>query len=358
MLEFAPFDPRTGIGVGLQVHLEGDAITHVEVEAGLGGRGLERAWVDGPLGVGLALAEHLHDGSISHASLPFCLAVEELLGLRVPPRAVWLRMLVAELARVDDHLTRIGRTLRGLGADARPAHAGREAVRGLFEAWCGARVDLHLLRVGGIRRDLPEGWAPWADEGLRLVEAAMERLEIVLQRAGCRARLVGLVGPDAEACRESGITGPLARAAGVPADLRTEAPYLGYEQLEIDVPVGARGDNLDRAFVCCGEIRASLQIVAQVRERVSALAERDLCDDLPPQEGWPEGEASARVESANGGLGFKVRSAGADGFAEVRCETPSVIHLAALPAWLVGAPLDDLRPTLDLVNLVTAEVDL
>jgi NADH-quinone oxidoreductase subunit D len=195
-----------------------------------------------------------------------------------------------------------------------------------------------------------------------------------------RLRDTGVI--DRETCSRYAVTGPILRSAGVPLDLRKSEPYLVYDELDFDVPIGEVGDNYDRYLVCVEEIQQSLRIVEQCLERLEALGPGPV-DVMDPRVRWPAkdrvfnrmeelihqfksvtegprvpaGEAYLATESANGELGFYLVSDGSEVPVKVRCRPPSLINLAPMPEMLKGALLADLVPTFDFINMVGGECD-
>jgi NADH-quinone oxidoreductase subunit D len=241
----------------------------------------------------------------------------------------------------------------------------------------------HYVRLGGVSSGLPPEFGALSRLELERVLHDLEELDtslgqnrVFIDRLGGRGKL------SAEECLAFAVTGPILRAAGVASDLRRSEPYLVYDELVFDLPVGLVGDNLDRYRVCVEEIRQSLSMVAQCVTRLEALGPgefrlRDpwldrndahqgtgaLADRVELASAYargpsvPPGEGSTRVESANGEFGFSLISDGGSTPRRVRCRAPSFFHAQALPAMLVGQTLEDVAPTLALVNIEGAECD-
>jgi NADH-quinone oxidoreductase subunit D len=384
-LRLGPAHPLTQGAAQLDVELDGETITGLAIGIGFGHRGFEKQCESGTWYQAIPFTDRIDPRSAPLANLAFCLAVEKLLDAAVPERGAWLRMLVAELARLADHWARIGALCSGLGAvtPAQYATAGGEIVRDLLEGLCGARVAPSYVRIGGVRHDAPEGFADGCRAGLEGVRGRIAELDGMLTRNRLlvdRLRDTGVLSQ--EDCLRHAVTGPVLRAAGVPLDLRKDAPYLCYDRVDFDVPVGEVGDNFDRLLVCFEEMRQSASIAEQCLAALDALGGRAVDVDDPhvrwPAKGRvfdrleemiahfkgvidgprvPAGEAYAAVESANGELGFYLVSDGSGRPSRVRCRPPSLLNLASLERMMKGAPLADLVPTWHLLNVASGECD-
>ena len=368
-LGIGPIHPSSHGNARLRAELDGEVVLDLEVGIGFLHRGFEKECESRCWDQVIPYTDRLDHHSSILANLAFALAVEKLLAVETPERCQWLRVLGAELARASDHLNRCAVTCLGLGAKAAHARAleAGDLVVDLLEALSGARVTSHWVRIGGVARDLPEGFdAACVDrvERIRTLLADLDR-EATRNR-GFADRLKGSGLLSAEDCIGYAVTGPLLRAAGVAHDLRRVEPILVYDELDFDVPVGQVGDNYDRWLVCVEEVRQSLGIVLQCAQRLQTIGPAavnvDGLREAASGEGAedlrvPAGEAYAAVESANGELGFYVVSDGSERPVKVRCRPPSLLNLQPLPHMLRGGRLEDVVPTFDLVNPVAAECD-
>jgi len=385
LLELGPHHPAVRGALGLEVELDEDRVLALRVDIGHGHRGFEaraegRSWHQI-----VPFVERLQSNSSMLGASAYCLAAEKLLGAETPLRASWLRVLGGELGRAADHFGRLAALARVLGGAAPGAwaQAARAHLSSLLEKLSGAPTMHHYIRLGGVSAPLPEGFGPSLRRVLQGVHRDLDEFDrslgknrIFVDRLRGRGRL------SAEQCLAFSVTGPLLRAAGVASDLRRSEPYLIYDELVFDLPVGLVGDNLDRYRVCVEEIRQSLSMVDQCVTRLEALGpgefrlrdpwlDRDeFHEDLGSMDqrielasayakgpGIARGEGSARVESANGEFGFYLVANGSNVPERVRCRAPSFFHAQALSAMLVGQRLADVGPTLALVNIETAECD-
>jgi len=313
------------------------------------------------------------------------MAVEKLLQIETPERCQWLRVLASELSRLGDHLTRTGAACLELQAMTPFLYGieARELTWDLQEMLCGARVTSNYVRIGGVKHDLQPGFPAKCRESIGKIRGLLKDFDDVV--TGNRIfvdRLRGTGRISKEDCIRYGVTGPLLRAAGVPLDLRKDEPYLIYEQLDFDIPIGTVGDNYDRYLVCVEEMHQSLRIVEQCLEHLEKTGPGPVNVDDPrvrwPAKGGvfnrmeeliqqfksvtegprvPAGEAYFAIESANGELGFYLVSDGSAVPYKVRCRPPSLINLQPMPLMIRGALLADLIPTFDFINMIGGECD-
>jgi NADH-quinone oxidoreductase subunit D len=291
-------------------------------------------------------------------NLAYVLATEKLSGIQPPERAMYLRVIAAELQRVASHLVATGFFLNDLGALATPlmyCFREREKILDLFEMLCGARITLSYMRVGGIFQDAPPefwtalrdflGYMPdYIDEYERLITGN----EILL----ARTKNVGIL--SAEQAINCSVSGPVLRASGVSWDLRKADPYEIYDRLDFDVPVGTVGDNYDRYLMRIAEMRQSLRIITQC---VTQIPEGPVRTEAPWLIRPPVGDAFGHVEAPKGELGFYLVSDGS--IAPYRCKirSPSLINLTALKDMLLGWKLADMIVTFGSVDINMGEVD-
>jgi NADH-quinone oxidoreductase subunit D len=291
-------------------------------------------------------------------NLAYVLAVEKLSGIRPPERAMYLRVIAAELQRIASHLVATGFFLNDLGALATPlmyCFREREKILDMFEMLCGARITLTYMRVGGVFQDAPaEFWTAIRDflvfmpEYIDEYEKLLTGNEILLSRT----KNIGvLTGETAINCSASG---PVLRSAGVNWDLRKADPYDIYDRLDFDIPVGTFGDNYDRYLLRIAEMRQSLRIIQQC---VDQIPDGPVRERIPNLVRPPVGDAYAHVESPKGELGFYLVSDGS--IAPYRCKirSPSLINLTVLRDILIGWKLADMIVTFGSIDINMGEVD-
>jgi len=349
-----------GATTSFLVTLDDDRIEALEVEIGLGHRGFEHEVESRPWLEALPYVARLGYAGSPIAQTAYCLALEPLMGLEPPERATWLRTLVCELARVGDHLARIAALAAALGTGAaeRAARRAEQVALGVLASALGAPLLEPWAVPGGVARDLPDGFSEAFRTARDALRSDLDRIaRDLLEQPSAVARLVDVAALDGASARALGVTGPCLRAAGVARDLRRDAPYLAYGELDFALPVGTRGDDFDRLAVVIAEIRESLRMAGQCLARLP---------DAPPAFGSGSdaadrtvgpGEVAFSVEGSTGELGFLLVSDGGRLPRRLRVRAPSFFHAQALPAALIHARLDDLLPTAALFHLVSAECD-
>ena len=290
----------------------------------------------------------------------YALAVETLSGIEVPERAQYLRVIVAELTRLQNHASLVGFLLQDMGASGTPlmyAFREREKVLDLFEALSGARMMCNYMRFGGCRVDLPKGWLAQAQKVVDEFPKFLDEYEALLTgNEILMARTQGVGTVSGELAIAAGITGPLLRASGVNYDLRKVDAYGIYGRFKFRVPLGDHGDVYDRCMIRLLEMRESLAILQQ--------AMRDLPDG-PIQDPKTKvrnfkpkpGEAYARIEAPKGELGFYLISDGSANPYRYRVRPPSLINLTVLEDMCLGHNIADVVIILGSVDIVMGEVD-
>jgi NADH-quinone oxidoreductase subunit D/NADH-quinone oxidoreductase subunit C/D len=290
----------------------------------------------------------------------YALTVEKLMGIKPPERAEYLRVIMAELTRISNHIFAIGMFLNDLGAFFTPALYAieeRELILDVFEAVSGSRMMCNYFRFGGVARDLPEGtYEKIRGLVFERLPARIDELDLYLTNneiLRARTEGVGVLTPEQAIAYST--CGPVLRASGVPYDVRRADPYSIYERFEFDVAVRYHGDIYDRYLIRIDEIRQSLRILQQ--------AVRDMPDG-PIQEGKPQyqvrvpaGESYGRVEGPKGELGYYVVSTGKPNPWRYHVRAPSFINLTAMETMSVGNKIADAVAILGSIDIVLGETD-
>jgi len=385
ILNMGPSHPATHGTVKFTVELDGETVVALDVAVGYLHRGFEKECESGTWYQAIPYTDRLNYNSSILANVGYCMAVEKLLELETPERCQWLRVLSSELARLADHLTRCGAACLELQAMTPFIYGieARELVWDLCEMLCGARLTSNYVRIGGVKHGMPKDFARTARANIAKIRVLLEDFDkVVTQNRIFVDRLKGTGILSKADCIRYAVTGPLLRAAGVPLDVRKAEPYLVYDQIDFDVPIGEVGDNYDRYLVCVEEMHQSLRIVEQCLERLEDLGDGPVNVDDPrvrwPAKGRvfnhmeeliqqfkavtegprvPAGEGYLAIESSNGELGFYLVSDGSAVPWKVRCRPPSLINLAPLPLMVRGALLADIIPTFDFINMIGGECD-
>lgn len=367
-LAYGPRHPALQGVLRLRLSLDGEDIAGCRPCIGYGHRGLEKLFEGVPLGEGVALTDRLDFAAAAAANLAYAGAVEKLLGLAVPPRARYLRVVLAELQRIASHLLWLAAHAADAGAEDafRPCLADRELALDLLAAFCGARVTLRCAVPGGLPRDAPAGWTRSCAE---LAAALPPRIAayqaLVDEDRWLRQRTAGLGILSAETALDHGVTGPMLRATGVDWDLRKALPYDAYAELDFEVPLARNGDAWDRCQVRLAELRQSADLIARCIDRLPQgpvrLEPAAASSSTPPHPGPRRAAAYHAVEGPRGEIGFYLVAGPAPHLSSppwrCRVRAPSFYNLQALPAMVRGHTIADLVLLLGSLDLALGEVD-
>ncbi len=382
VMNLGPSHPAMHGVVRSRVELDGETIVRIDPEIGFLHRGFEKSCENVTWTQCLPFTDRLNYVSSILNNVGFSLAVEKLCGIDIPERAKYIRVIGGEVHRICDHLTMVGAMALELGAFTAFLYAieARELLWDRIAEQTGARVTTSYTRIGGIERDLPDGFLVKLGETLTRVSELVEEIDKLLTRNRIfidRTQNTGVI--SAEDAIDYGFTGPCLRACGVAYDVRKTHPYLVYDRFDFEVPVGGRGDNFDRYAMRMEEMRQSEKILRQAIAQIPAGPV--ILDDwryvLPPKpavygtiEGLiahfkivmegiqvPPGDAYAYTEAANGELGWYVVSNGSGRPYKLHVRAPGLPILSSLPHIIEGSLLADLIPTFDSINMIGGEVE-
>ena len=264
MLNIGPAHPAMHGIIRLVVNLDGEQIHDADVEIGFLHRGFEKMAEEVDYNGIIPYTDRLNYVSPLINNMGYCMAVEKLLGISVPQRCHYIRVILSEISRIGDHLTCVGATAMELGAFSVFLYMikAREFLWELVEMVTGARMTVSFCRVGGVKADLPEAFPEACADAFKKVRKVIAESDGLLTRNRIFVdRMDGTGIISAEDAISYGITGPFLRATGVEYDVRKDCPYSVYDQLPFDVPVGTRGDNMDRYLVRMEEMEQSMLIV-------------------------------------------------------------------------------------------------
>jgi NADH-quinone oxidoreductase subunit D len=382
IMNMGPQHPSTHGVLRLVLEMDGETITRSKpvigyLHTGMEKTGEELTYLQGPTNV-----TRMDYASPLFNELVFSLAVEELLGIELPDRAVWIRMLMTELNRISSHMLFMATNGMDLGAVSMMLYGWREREELLrfFEVVTGLRMNHNYIRPGGVAADLPGGWE---DDLVALLDVIPERLEefdlLMTGQPIWRERLQGVGVITAEEALALGVTGPILRSTGYAWDLRRDEPYLAYDQVDFDVIVGSYGDCFDRYAIRLNEIRESIRIVRQIVDKMPAgdYRSQDKKVTPPPRaridesmealihhfkiftEGFkvPEGEVYVAVESPRGELGCYIVSDGSSKPHRMHIRGPSFVNLQSLPHLMKDSFLADTVAIISSVDPIMGEVD-
>jgi len=290
----------------------------------------------------------------------YAIAVEKLAGLEVPERAEYIRVITAELTRVQNHASAIGFLLQEMGASGTPlmyAFREREKILDLFEELTGSRMMCNYMRFGGCRVELPKGWLEQASKVVEGLPQFIDETEALLtgnEILMARTQGVGILKPDLAV--NAGITGPMLRAAGVNYDIRKVDHYGVYDRFNFRVPLGDHGDIYDRYMIRVLEMRESVGILKQAIKDIPAGPIMDPKSKIRGFRPKP-GEAYGRIEAPKGELGFYLISDGSPNPYRYRVRPPSLINLTVLEDMCLGQNVADVVLIFGSVDIVLGEVD-
>jgi NADH-quinone oxidoreductase subunit D len=382
IVSIGPSHPATHGTIQIFAELDGERILRADVHCGYLHRGFEKECEDHTWHNLIPYVDRLNYCSPLINDFAYCDAVERMMGIELTPRAKYLRTLLSEYSRLADHITCIAASLMELGAMTAFLYLVmiRDYMYEHIADLTGARVTHSYGRIGGLARDLPEGWLARLEEILVQYDEFVGRVHGLVDRNRIfidRMRNVGVLS-QADAL-SFGYTGPILRSTGLAVDLRKDMPYLAYAELDFQVPVGIKGDNYDRYYVRMREMDESVHMIRQcvdllqpgpinVDDRRCVFPEKTLVygeiESLINHfklvmEGprVPAGEAYVAHESANGELGFYIVSTGEGTPYKVHCRAPSFVHMGGAHRMIEGGQLADLVPTFGMINMIGGECD-
>ena len=384
IINMGPQHPSTHGVLRLMLELQGETVLRCKPIIGYLHTGMEKTgesltFLQGPTNV-----TRMDYVSPIANELVFSMATERLLGIQddIPERAVWIRMLMAELSRMASHLLFLATNGMDLGAVSMMIYGWREReeVLRFLQTVTGLRMNHNYVRPGGVAADLPPGWR---DGVLRLLDLIPERLEeydtLMTGQPIWRERLQGVGVITPQEALALGATGPILRSTGVAWDLRRDMPYMHYDELDFDVIVGTYGDSFDRYAIRLNEVRESMKLVHQILDRMPKGDYRiqDKKVTPPPRgridesmealihhfkiftEGFkvPEGEVYVAVESPRGEIGCYIASDGSAKPYRMHVRAPSFVNIQCLPHMMRGGLVADAVAVISSVDPVLGEVD-
>lgn len=266
LLNIGPSHPAMHGVIRLITELEGETVKKVEAEIGYLHRAFEKSCENSSWTQAIPYTDRLNYVSPLINNFGYCGAVEKLLGIKVPERCDYIRVMMSEISRITDHLTCIAASAMELGAMTAFLYLmkAREYLYEIIEEVTGARLTISYGRIGGVKGDLPEGVEERTEKSLKKTEKEMREVDKLLTRNRIwvdRTRDVGIL--TKEDAVSFAVTGPIGRAAGINYDVRKAFPYFAYDRVEFDIPLGERGDNYDRYLVRMEEMRQSIRIIRQ-----------------------------------------------------------------------------------------------
>jgi NADH-quinone oxidoreductase subunit D len=360
VLNIGPQHPSTHGVLRVRLRLDGERILEAEPIIGYMHRGAEKLFEARDYRQIIVLANR-HDWLSAFSNeLGVVLAAERMLGMEVPQRAVWARMLLAELNRVLNHLMFIGSYPLEVGAITPIFYAfdDRETLQSVMEEVSGGRIHYMFNRVGGLKEDLPAGWTGRVTEAVAAVRTSMSRVDDLVtgnEIFRARTRGVGVLSPEQIAAY--GVSGPIARASGVDFDLRRDAPYLAYDQLDVPVVTRTEGDCLARFECLVEQVHVSLDLADRCVEMLRSLPPGPINLRLPKVLKVPEGHTYAATENPLGINGYYLVSRGEKTPWRLRLRSASFNNVQVLSELLPGCLVADMVAILGSMFFVVGDVD-
>lgn len=360
VVNLGPQHPSTHGVFRMVARLEGETVVELEPVMGYLHRNHEKIGERNTFLMNIPFTDRLDYFNSMSNNFAYVLAVEQLTGVNPPERAEYIRVMMAELTRIVNHLASIGFLLNDLGAFFTPflyAFEERELILDIFEAVSGSRMMCNYYRFAGVARDLPEGVF---EQVKRLVLERLPRkiddLDTFLtSNEIIRARAIGVGVLTAEQAISHSAVGPVLRASGVPYDIRRADPYGIYDRFDFDVAVRYHGDIYDRYLIRLDEMRQSIRILEQV---IRDIPEGPIQEGKPQyQARVPAGEAYGRVEGPKGELGFYIVSNGKPNPWRYHVRAPSFINLTALGVMAKNFKIADVVSILGSIDIVLGETD-
>ena len=382
-VNMGPQHPSTHGVLRLVLELDGETVVSVSPTIGYLHTGIEKTAEQKKWQQVIPLVERMDYLGAQSNSLAFCLSVEKLLGIEVPERVKWIRVLIAELQRISSHLVWFGTHGMEIGAITAMLYAfrEREIIMNLNELMAGFRFFPSYIRVGGLREDLSRGFLEAVSAFLDRFPGKLDEYETLITKNPIwlqRTRGVGTI--TLQDCYSWGLYGPIARAAGGDYDVRRAFPYSGYETFDFDVIGASNGDVYDRYLVRVAEMRESVKICRQALERITPVGEWAVNDRriVPPpkdevytemealiqhfliySQGFtvPAGEAYVPVEGPRGEHGCYVVSDGTNRPWRVHMRSPGLMACQALHKFIVGGMIADVIAVIGSLDVVMGDVD-
>jgi NADH-quinone oxidoreductase subunit D len=382
-VNMGPQHPSTHGVLRLVLELEGETVVSAAPTIGYLHTGIEKLSENKKFQQVVPLVERMDYLSAQSNALGYALSVEKLLGLEMPDRVKWIRVLLAELQRINSHLVWLGTHAMEVGAISVMLYCfrERELLLDINERIAGFRLFPSYIRIGGLREDLPRGFHEAVKQFLDTFPAKLNEYEDLLTKNQIYLKRTRGVGKLSKAdCVGLSLAGPIGRASGWQYDVRKAFPYSGYDTFEFDVPVGTDGDVYDRYLVRIEEMRQSVKLCRQALERIQPAGPfaADAPTVVPPpkdrvytemealiqhfliySQGFtvPAGEAYVPIEGPRGEQGFYVVSDGTNRPWRVKSRSPSLLACQALPQMIVGGLIADVIAVIGSIDVVMGDVD-
>jgi NADH-quinone oxidoreductase subunit D len=383
VLNMGPQHPSTHGVLRIALELDGETIVKADPAIGYLHTGIEKSCEQKTYSQAITLTDRMDYLNPLGNNLAYCLAVEKLLGLEVPKRAQYIRVMMVELQRISSHLVWLGTHAIDMGAMSVFLYCfrEREEILKIFERFAGQRMMTSYIRIGGLAVEPPAGWREMIGKFLKMLPSRVDEYEALLtENRIWQGRLQGVGKIALNDAIAYSMSGPTLRAAGLAHDNRKVFPYSSYEEFDFEVPTRTDSDCYGRYMLRVAEIRESLKIVKQAMDKItdSGLIRTEAPGIVPPQrekmktemealiyhfkiftEGFspPPGDAYVAIESPRGELGCYVASDGSPRPLRCHFRTPSFVNLQALPRIIEGQLIADVIACIGTIDIVLGDVD-
>ncbi|CCF82794.1 NADH dehydrogenase (quinone) subunit D [Nitrolancea hollandica] len=383
VLNMGPQHPSTHGVLRVLLALEGETIVGCDPMIGYLHRGIEKLGETHRYSQFTPWTDRTDYVAAPLNNLGYVLTVEKLCGIEAPERAQYWRMIFAELSRMASHLVWLGTHALDIGALSMSLYCfrERELVLDIFEKFCGARLTTNMMEIGGFSRPIPPELPGMVRDFIKIFPAMQKEYEEILSANPiwlARTRGVGVIEP--EAAISYGLTGACLRGSGINYDIRKANPYLLYDRINFEVPLGTHGDVYDRYLVRMEEMRQVLKIIEQCLDQAPTDGPLSLSESnyvIPPHKSvmttaedmqrhfiWvikgfspPKGEVYMSIEHSKGELGYYIVSDGSPIPYRLRVRTPDFVNLQVLPYMAEGALLADVVALIGTIDIVLGSVD-
>ena len=356
-LNMGPQHPSTHGVLKLVVRLDGETVVEVVPHLGFIHRAIEKMGESETYVQYLHLTDRMDYLSSPINNLGVCMAIEKAMGIGVPERGEYIRVMVSELQRIQSHLLWWGAFGMDLGAVTAFLYGfkEREKITALFEDLCGARLTMNYFRPGGSNADVPENFIPRVLEIVEEMKFTLDEFNALLSANPITiSRTQGVGALSRERAISYGCSGPVARASGVNFDVRRHAPYSIYDRFEFDVPLGQNGDCYDRYRVRMEEMRQSVRILEQA---AASFPEGPHRAKEKPVYKLPAGSYFSSVETARGMFGTYIVSDGGLKPYRIKSRSPNLSNLAPIAEMAAGGKIADLVAILSTLDIIVPDID-
>jgi NADH-quinone oxidoreductase subunit D len=381
-LNMGPQHPSTHGVLRLELELDGETVTRSRPDIGYLHTGIEKEFEAKTYQQGVTLTDRIDYLAPLSNNLCYCLAVEKLLGLEIPPRAQWTRVMLTELTRLNSHLVWLGTHAIDIGAMSVFLYCFRERedILRIFEMFSGQRMMTSYFRIGGLALEPPRGWQQRVRSFIDVFPSRVDEYEELLTNNRIwigRTKGIGVI--SLEDMLDLGVTGPMLRAAGLKWDMRKSQPYSSYDKFDFEVPTRTENDVYSRYLVRIEEMRQSSRIIRQAlegmpdgrwtadaphvvlpdREKMKTQMEALIYHFKIVTEGFrvPEGEVYQTIESPRGEVGYYVVSDGTATPYRVHVRGPSFANLQAIPTMIQGTLIADVIAAIGSMDFVLGDAD-